>query len=367
MQTLQRWVRLKFLCKHSREFLASLFRLLTNPVYACVVLSSCCTLFSVAGISAFSSKYLESMFHLPAHTANYVMAVQTVSTAFVGSFLGGYLSRRMKMTAMTGIQFNTATMAVALLAQMLGLIFQCDQPTVHNWPSENNSCNSWCGCRDNSYFPVCGGDGKTYYSPCHAGCLQEEQGVYQNCSCIPGGHATGGTCDYGCSQLYAYAVVMGIRLLTNTLAIIPRMVICLRCVSEKDKAMALSVLPFLNSLLGWLLAPIVFGNVIDSTCRVWDIKCETKGRCLLYDNNLFRLNLNGYSALGLALTVLLFVVTYIYARYTKCLDEEVKDGAGQEQAEMATMVNGKEAGNSTGANEAGEDISDEQNQSNSRT
>lgn len=42
-------------------------------------------------------------------------------------------------------------------------------------------------------------------------------------------------------------------------------------------------------LFGYIPAPIVFGNLIDSTCILWKQSCGEKGgRCLLYDIEQFR-------------------------------------------------------------------------------
>lgn len=38
--------------------------------------------------------------------------------------------------------------------------------------SLDNACNNGCGCSRSEFSPICGVDGITYYSPCHAGCYQ---------------------------------------------------------------------------------------------------------------------------------------------------------------------------------------------------
>uniref|UniRef100_A0A0B7BPZ4 Solute carrier organic anion transporter family member n=2 Tax=Arion vulgaris TaxID=1028688 RepID=A0A0B7BPZ4_9EUPU len=334
---------LKSLLRHSRDFIVTFYRLFTNPVYLGMVVSSCFTLFAVSGSSSYTPKYLERMFSLPAHQANYVMAAQTLCTSCLGTFIGGYLSKRLKMTAMKGIKFNMGVIGASFVAQVLLFVFQCEQPTVHNWPGDQVTCNGDCNCEDNSYFPICGEDGKTYYSPCHAGCVQVEQGTYANCTCIPEGRATSGTCDYGCSHLYGYAIIMGFRLMFVTLSIIPKMIVFIRSVSEKDRSIALAFSTFMTSLLGWLLGPILFGNAIDSVCTIWDITCETRGRCLLYDNSLFRVKLHGYAATSLACSVTCIVFAYLYARCTKCLDEP-KDGNGEVKMTLAINDGDQESG-----------------------
>ena len=41
---------------------------------------------------------------------------------------------------------------------------------VHYKDNLTSPCNVQCACSQWTYEPVCGGDDKTYFSPCHAGC-----------------------------------------------------------------------------------------------------------------------------------------------------------------------------------------------------
>jgi organic anion transporter 3A len=46
------------------------------------------------------------------------------------------------------------------------------------------SCNRGCECDMNDVQPVCGADGITYFSPCHAGCTsQGTSDNFTNCAC----------------------------------------------------------------------------------------------------------------------------------------------------------------------------------------
>lgn len=48
------------------------------------------------------------------------------------------------------------------------------------------SCNFGCECDMNDVQPVCGANGLTYFSPCHAGCtsLGANSDNYTNCACV---------------------------------------------------------------------------------------------------------------------------------------------------------------------------------------
>ena len=45
------------------------------------------------------------------------------------------------------------------------------------YTSIESQCHDGCLCDDNTYFPICGEDGQSYYSPCHAGCSNQNKMV----------------------------------------------------------------------------------------------------------------------------------------------------------------------------------------------
>lgn len=62
-----------------------------------------------------------------------------------------------------------------------------------------------------------------------------------------------------------------------------------RSVSEEERSFALGMQFVIFRLFGYIPAPILFGNLIDSTCLLWKSTCGEKGgRCLLYDIEQFR-------------------------------------------------------------------------------
>nr|KAG5699923.1 hypothetical protein BaRGS_018222 [Batillaria attramentaria] len=335
--TLEHHDKMKQALQQVKELPATMWRLLSNPIYISLLLSGCFVLFSVGGLQAFMPKYIENQFSLPAWRANLVIAVTSMITASFGTFVGGYLTRRFKMTPMESLKFTIVLQFFAVATAASGFFIKCPQPAIYNMPggqgptSSNASCFSSCLCDDNDYLPVCGSDGLTYFSPCHAGCVKaEDENTYTNCMCIPGGQAVAGACDYGCDMLYVFAVLQAVSALFSCMCIMPKMVTNIRCVTPRDKAFAMGCSSFMSSLLGWLLGPVIFGNMIDGVCSFWERTCDGRGTCLLYDNDVFRVRLFSYVVVARAGGFLCILVAYISARVTGRLDGTTSThGAGE--------------------------------------
>lgn len=175
-------------------------------------------------------------------------------------------------------------------------------------------CNTTsCECSKDKFAPVCGQDGMTYFSACHAGCKNytEKDGkivTFSNCLCLDGemepganytdhnlnlGTATIGYCDTECSNFVWYIMLFSLFVFIHSTSEVGSMLLILRCVDPRDKAMALGLIQFAIGLFGNVPCPIIYGAVVDSACLVWKMACGEKGACGLYDSNVFRMFYHG--------------------------------------------------------------------------
>ena len=134
----------------------------------------------------------------------------------------------------------------------------------------------------------------------------------------------------------------------------PLLMVVLRSVREEEKAFALGLQFFIFRLFGYIprllhlfehcfifvvvYSPIIFGNLVDSTCLLWKETCSgADGRCLLYDLDMFRLK---YVGIGAAIKVwliekrLILVVVFkgcgsLFLCFDLVADGREEEGAGQ--------------------------------------
>lgn len=84
---------------------ASMYKLLSNPIYIVTCLGSCMELCIVSGFLVFLPKYLETQFTIGKSQANLFAGGIAVPGACVGIFLGGYLLKKLQLKPKDAIQF----------------------------------------------------------------------------------------------------------------------------------------------------------------------------------------------------------------------------------------------------------------------
>ena len=104
----------------------------------------------------------------------------------------------------------------------------------------------------------------------------------------------------------------------------PVLMVVLRSVEEEEKAFALGIQFVIFRIFGYIPSPIIFGNVIDSTCILWKQTCEGAqgGRCLIYDIEMFRYKYVGICAGIKVLASLIFFLDWWLIRRRQAREEQ---------------------------------------------
>lgn len=121
--------------------------------------------------------------------------------ACIGIFLGGCFLKRFELKPKGAVQFVLISNLICLACYGLLFFLGCDNlkmagttipyynSTTHTArePFQVNltaACNFGCECHMADVEPVCGNNGLTYFSPCHAGCTISSGSDFTNCACV---------------------------------------------------------------------------------------------------------------------------------------------------------------------------------------
>nr|XP_040049616.1 solute carrier organic anion transporter family member 4A1 [Gasterosteus aculeatus aculeatus]XP_040049617.1 solute carrier organic anion transporter family member 4A1 [Gasterosteus aculeatus aculeatus]XP_040049618.1 solute carrier organic anion transporter family member 4A1 [Gasterosteus aculeatus aculeatus]XP_040049619.1 solute carrier organic anion transporter family member 4A1 [Gasterosteus aculeatus aculeatus] len=320
--------------KSVKDMPRSALLLLKNPTFLFLCLAGATEATLIAGMSTFGPKFLESQFSLSASEAATWFGYMVVPAGGGGTFLGGYIVKRLNLRCRGIIRFCMMCALVSLLAIFIFLIHCPNVPMagvtapyqynltgkpkvgqyrdLYDEPSQrrhrNSSsleedltvgCNAGCNCVRELYNPVCGADGVMYYSPCHAGCssvnhtdVSSGTQVYSGCSCVLGnvswgeeGFALTGKCGSSCHHMPAFLAFLFVIISFTFLCSIPALTATLRCVPDSQRSFGLGIQWIVVRSLGGIPGPIAFGSVIDISCLLWQDKCGEQGSCYLYHNS----------------------------------------------------------------------------------
>ncbi|NXU34208.1 SO2B1 protein, partial [Drymodes brunneopygia] len=282
-----------------------LLRNLRHPVFLLVVLAQVNISAMVAGLATFMGKFLERQFSLTASLANMIIGAVNIPGAMVGIVVGGVILKRFQMSLRQCSALCVLGMLLCLLTALPLLFLGCPTQKVAGvtyWDSSgfghhDMECNVQCQCPKSGFNPICGSNGVEYTSPCSAGCstvsIHTDGSVlnYTRCSCIPGpaGFARPGTCGTGCSHLFVPFVVLSCLagILAST-SHTPSFMLILRSIQPEDKSFAVGIQFMLLRVLAWMPGPVLYGSAIDTTCMLWESRCDRRAACRYYDNTLFR-------------------------------------------------------------------------------
>ncbi|XP_015600902.1 solute carrier organic anion transporter family member 3A1 [Cephus cinctus] len=344
--------------KDVKDIPRSMWRLVCNPVYVITCLGACMELVIVSGFVVFLPKYLETQFSLGKSQASIFTGSIAIPGACIGIFFGGCLLKRLELRPKGAVQFVLVSNIICLVCYGLLFFLGCDNVKMAGTtiPYYNSStkgpepfqvnltaaCNFGCECRMTDVEPVCGNNGLTYFSPCHAGCTAfSSESNFTNCACIHGNLtmippvapefaevtvvpvATAGPCTSPCRTIFPFLILLFFMTFIVAVTQMPLLMIVLRSVSEEERSFALGMQFVIFRLFGYIPAPILFGNLIDSTCLLWKSTCGEKGgRCLLYDIEQFRYRYVGLCAGIKILALALFLVDWWLVRRRRQMEDQ---------------------------------------------
>ncbi|ENN74224.1 hypothetical protein YQE_09197, partial [Dendroctonus ponderosae] len=251
-------------------FFTSLGRILRNRVLLLNIVAMTCMQAAIINFSIQEKFFNQSKYHVSKYNdvsgysdpmliqfSTNLLKQPLVAVAYI---CVGIIIAKMNPTPKLLIMWNILVFGIVLVTFAAIRFFSCTTE-LHNELAGALTipyCSWHCGCSlDGPFQPICL-NGETHFSPCWAGCSSFDSSlkIYENCTCAGESRrvASEGSCDAdSCSTLWALAQAHGVvssALLGTTF--ITTLIINLRCIARKDKALALGLHMTCISLIPYL-------------------------------------------------------------------------------------------------------------------
>lgn len=298
----------KTICSVLKEIVVMFFtavkKLMVNPMFIFLSLGAAAETLIISGVSSFAFKYLAEQYSMTFDEAGNLLGGLILLGAS-GMFLGGVIIRLLKLEA---IGMTRMLVVLTILATVIGcgILAKCDEVSLAGqevpYPGESSidgytsACQGTCQCSGMSFNPVCGTDGRVYFSPCHAGCVDivnpGPMATYHNCSCIAyagnlslkhePSSASRGRCVALCDNKDIFLPCLFIMFFCVLLTTTPNSMCILRVVDQDIRPFALGFQWMIIRLLGTIPGPPVVGYVLDQTCLIWNTAPDGSEYCAMY-------------------------------------------------------------------------------------
>lgn len=323
----------------------------------------------------FGVKYLISQFSTSPKDATILTGGILIPCVTVGQVVSAFICRRFKLNTRGCVIFILISLCLSVVTVPIKMFIGCPTPPTAgvNVPyaaavdspdfygagnsspemidfkqqSSNHNleatCNANCQCPREIFRPVCGVNGVTYISPCHAGCQTLVKSnstsisntkpsgyftkkVYSDCACVAGSDgggrdsATSGQCRSNCDyakKLTVYMVLAAFSVFFMSLTHNPITFITLRIVDSSDRSVAIGLKSLINKCLAFFPVPVYMGAIINRTCIHWQRTCGERGACWLYNLVTLRFAFFGTIFALQFIGILCYVVTYAIIMRTK--------------------------------------------------
>ncbi|XP_043093771.1 solute carrier organic anion transporter family member 1C1-like [Puntigrus tetrazona] len=331
----------------AKDFGPSLKSLFTSGIYLLYMVFNVLAFNAFTIFITYSPKYLEQQFGQSASKTNFLIGVMFIPSAALGMFLSGWIMKRFKLDLLGASKLLFFSFVISLIFSIPYFALSCEITDVAGVtvPYQRSvevqdvsiltSCNADCGCPDFQWDPVCGQNGVTYISPCHAGCKSTlgagQNMTFHGCTCIQSWGLTSGNSsavlgqcprETSCTTMfYIFLALMSLAFFVYCLGTVPFFLISLRIVDPSLKALSVGVFTLVLRLFGGIPASICFGALIDLTCLKWgQKKCGGSGACRIYDTETFR-----YLFLGLIGSLKIISCTMLWIFILKIKKNVQKD------------------------------------------
>ncbi|CAF1631180.1 unnamed protein product [Adineta ricciae] len=304
-----------------KEFLDDVFSLIRHLLLNLRFMGiTCCAIIEallIKGYLAFLSKHIEYQFRTTSsHSSVYIGVISLFSVIF-GTPLGAFCVKRFDMNGRQCAKFCCIILAISAVI-FLGLMLHCREPTIgttHSMPVISTPfdddfydepviqadlidkpCEETCRCDMNIYEPVCDmKNRKTYQNPCLLGCKRILKGQYTDCLCLPRNSTVFvGRCKERKCTINLMITLCGafIVVFMSCCVIVPALKCVLHSVEPTHRAFSLGFKSTMTKTFGYLPGTILFGAIIDRTCKTWVRgTCGFKYQCKHYNNKRMAISL----------------------------------------------------------------------------